>query len=61
MVPGEYEEEAVPVVNMINYSELEVLRIFKTYWDIEILGTVQACTVLNIARLRMLKTRYWRY
>ena len=42
-------------------SELEVLSIFKSYWDIGILGTVQACTVLNIARLRMLKCRYWRY
>ena len=36
-------------------SELEVFSIFKLHWDIGILGTVQACTVLNIAKLRMLE------
>ena len=36
-------------------TELEVFSIFKLYWDIGILGTVQACTVLNIAKLRMLE------
>ena len=36
-------------------TELEVFSIFKLHWDIGILGTVQACTVLNIAKLRMLE------
>ena len=40
---------------LIRATELEVFSIFKLYWDIGILGTVQACTVLNIAKLRMLE------
>ena len=39
----------------ICFPELEVFSIFKLHWDIGILGTVQACTVLNIAKLRMLE------
>ena len=43
------------IFSLIGVPELEVFSIFKLHWDIGILGTVQACTVLNIAKLRMLE------